>query len=340
MSPLLEVRGLTKEYPILSPILRRKLGRVVAVNDVDLEVSLSETLALVGESGSGKSTLGRMIVRLTEPTSGEIHFRGQDLLQLGARDLRRARRHFQVVFQDPYGALNPRMRIGEALFEPLLVHGLAARAERRTRVAAMLAEVGMPAEAAHRFPHEFSGGQRQRIGIARALASQPEFLVADEPVSALDLSVRAQIVNLLAGLQRDRGIAMLFIAHDLALVEQIADRIAVLYLGRVVEEGPAAPLLRQPLHPYTAGLIASVPRVRRPGEQKLQRAPSGEPPSPSNPPPGCPFHPRCPVAREVCHSERPHLGEAGPARRVACHFPGEIASAGFLAADNGTFSPG
>ena len=200
MSALLELRGLTKEFPIRSAFLRRRLGAVWAVNGVDLDVAAGETVALVGESGSGKSTLGRMIVRLIEPTSGEIRFRGENLLTLSGGDLRRARRRFQVVFQDPYGSLNPRMRIGEALFEPLLVHGLARRGERTARVAEMLAEVGLPAEAAQRYPHEFSGGQRQRIGIARALAPQPELLVADEPVSALDLSVRAQIVNLLANL--------------------------------------------------------------------------------------------------------------------------------------------
>jgi oligopeptide/dipeptide ABC transporter ATP-binding protein len=319
VSALLELRGLSKEFPILSPFLRRRLGTVAAVADVDLELGAGETVALVGESGSGKSTLGRMIVRLIEPTSGAIRFRGEDLLALSARDLRRARRHFQVVFQDPYGSLNPRMRIGDALFEPLLVHGLATKNDRSSRVAAMLAEVGMPAEAAGRYPHEFSGGQRQRIGIARALASRPAFLVADEPVSALDLSVRAQIVNLLANLQRDRGIAMLFIAHDLALVEQIADRIAVLYLGRIVEQGPAATLLADPLHPYTASLIAAVPRVRAAGEAKLRRAPSGEPPSASDPPPGCPFHPRCAAAKERCRSERPcaRRGRRGPSGRLS-----------------------
>ncbi|MBP9144325.1 MAG: ATP-binding cassette domain-containing protein [Thermoanaerobaculia bacterium] len=334
MSSLLEVRGLAKEFPIRSAFLRRRLGAVAAVAEVDLDIAAGETVALVGESGSGKSTLGRMIVRLIEPTRGEIRFRGEDLLALPPRELRRARRHFQVVFQDPYGSLNPRMRIGDALLEPLLVHGLAAgsgasggerREKRALQVAGMLAEVGMPAEAARRYPHEFSGGQRQRIGIARALASQPALLVADEPVSALDLSVRAQIVNLLANLQRDRGIAMLFIAHDLALVEQIADRIAVLYLGRIVEEGPAAALLAAPLHPYTASLIAAVPRVRAAGGLRLRRVPAGEPPSASDPPPGCPFHPRCAAATERCRSERPLLlGSAGE-RKVACHYPGEAA---------------
>ncbi len=342
MSALLELRGLSKEFPIRSPFLRRRLGAVSAVNRVDLDVAAGETVGLVGESGSGKSTLGRMIVRLVEPTEGEIRFRGEDLLALEGRDLRRARRHFQVVFQDPYGSLNPRMRIGDALFEPLQVHGLAERSDRQgraRRVAGMLDEVGLPAEAAGRYPHEFSGGQRQRIGIARALAPQPDLLVADEPVSALDLSVRAQIVNLLANLQKSRGIAMLFIAHDLALVEQIADRIAVLYLGRIVEEGPAAELLGRPLHPYTASLIAAVPRVRRAGEGRLVRAPAGEPPSPSDPPPGCPFHPRCPIARDLCRSERPALLSAGEASRVACHFPGEAGSRGISPAGDGTFPP-
>ncbi|MEO8198852.1 MAG: ABC transporter ATP-binding protein [Thermoanaerobaculia bacterium] len=339
MSMLLELRDLTKEFPIRSPFLRRRLGAVAAVTGVDLDVAAGETVALVGESGSGKSTLGRMIVRLMEPTRGAIRFRGENLLTLGDRELRQARRHFQVVFQDPYGSLNPRMRIGEAIFEPLLVHGMARRAERAARVAAMLAEVGLPAEAAGRFPHEFSGGQRQRIGIARALAPQPELLVADEPVSALDLSVRAQIINLLANLQKSRGIAMLFIAHDLALVEQIADRIAVLYLGRIVEEGPAGELLGAPLHPYTASLIAAVPRVRKAGDVRRERAPAGEPPSASAPPLGCPFHPRCPVARDRCRSERPELRQNGTARRVACHFPGELRASAISSAKNGTFSP-
>ncbi|MDQ1347832.1 MAG: peptide/nickel transport system ATP-binding protein, partial [Acidobacteriota bacterium] len=219
------------------------------------------------------------------------------------------------------------------------VHGLAGRQDRAARVAALLAEVGMPAEAADRYPHELSGGQRQRIGIARALAPQPDLLVADEPVSALDLSVRAQIVNLLADLQQRRGIAILFIAHDLALVEQIADRIGVLYLGRIVEEGPAAALLARPLHPYTASLIAAVPRVRQAGDPRLQRAPAGEPPSPADPPPGCPFHPRCPAVRDRCRSERPLLTAGGPERRVACHYPVGSVTDGIPPAGDGTFPP-
>jgi oligopeptide/dipeptide ABC transporter ATP-binding protein len=344
LSALLEVRRLSKEFPIRSTFLRRRLGAVAAVSQVDLDIAAGETVALVGESGSGKSTLGRLIVRLLEPTSGDIRFRGEDLLALGERELRQARRHFQVVFQDPYGSLNPRMRIGDALFEPLLVHGMVKRQDRATRaarIAALLAEVGMPAEAAGRYPHEFSGGQRQRIGIARALAPQPDLLVADEPVSALDLSVRAQIVNLLATLQRDRGIAMLFIAHDLALVEQIADRVAVLYLGRVVEEGPTAALLGEPLHPYTASLIAAIPRLRAAGEPRRPRAPAGEPPSASDPPPGCPFHPRCAAATERCRSERPRLVASAGTRKAACHYPGEAAllqrAAPESAAKDGTF---
>jgi len=344
VSALLELRGLSKEFPIRSPFLRRRLGSVRAVQEVDLEIAAGETVALVGESGSGKSTLGRMIVRLVDPTSGAIRFRGEDLLALSGGELRRARRRFQIVFQDPYGSLNPRMRIGDALFEPLAVHGLAAgagRAERAARVAAMLAEVGLPPEAGERYPHEFSGGQRQRIGIARALAPQPELLVADEPVSALDLSVRAQIVNLLANLQASRGIAMLFIAHDLALVEQIADRIAVLYLGRIVEQGATAEVLGAPLHPYTASLVAAVPRVRTAGSPRPERLAAGEPPSALAPPPGCPFHPRCPQVRERCRSERPALLPGGGGRQVACHFPGSggAPAVQISPAGDGTFPP-
>jgi peptide/nickel transport system ATP-binding protein len=325
--PLLEVRGLRTEYPVRSGVLRRRVGAVRAVDGVDLDVHAGETVALVGESGSGKTTLARSILRLIEPCAGQVRFRGEDLLALGPADLRRRRRGFQMVFQDPWSALNPRMRVGEALFEPLLVHGLARRAEQGARVARMLEEVGLPDEAARRYPHEFSGGQRQRIGIARALATEPELLVADEPVSALDVSVRAQVINLLAELQARRGLGMLFIGHDLAVVEQLADRVLVLYLGRVVEAASAADLLAYPLHPYTVALRSAVPTADPDGRRSRIVLP-GEPPSPASPPPGCPFHPRCPIARAVCRSEVPPLVEVRDGRRAACHFPGEMVPGG------------
>jgi len=332
----LEVRGLRVEFPLRRGGPGRARRRVRAVDGVDLVVAEGETVGLVGESGSGKTTLGRALLRLVEPAAGSVRFRGEDLLTLAPRELRRRRRHLQMVFQDPWGSLDPRMRIGEALFEPLAVHRLATRAERNGRVVRMLAEVGMPAEVMHRFPHEFSGGQRQRIGIARALATDPALLIADEPVSALDVSVRAQIVNLLARLQAGRGLAMLFIAHDLAIVEQIADRIVVLYLGRVVEEGGARDLLARPLHPYTAALRSAVPSVRPAAADERIRL-AGEPPDPAAPPAGCPFHPRCPIVRQLCREQAPGLLDAGAGRRVACHFPGE-ASAAAPGAD-GTFPP-
>ncbi len=334
--PLLEVRGLRVEFPLYSGVLRRRIGALVAVDGVDLTLAKGETLGLVGESGSGKTTLGRAILRLVDPVAGAVLLDGEDLLLLPERELRRRRRRLQMAFQDPWGSLNPRMRIGDALFEPLWVHRLASKAEKPERVERMLGEVGLEAEAAGRYPHEFSGGQRQRIGIARALATDPELLVADEPVSALDVSVRAQVVNLLAELQVRRGLAMILIAHDLALVEQIADRVAVLYLGRIVEEAPAAELLSRPLHPYTVALRSAVPipDPTRPGQRLVL---PGEPPSPVDPPLGCRFHPRCPVARERCRLESPELSEIGPGRRVACHFPGSLGSDGPLAC--GTFSP-
>lgn len=332
----LEVRGLRVEFPLRRGGPGRARRRVRAVDGVDLAVAEGETVGLVGESGSGKTTLGRALLRLVEPAAGSVRFRGEDLLALAPRELRRRRRHLQMVFQDPWGSLDPRMRIGEALFEPLAVHRLATRAERTGRVARMLAEVGMPAEVMHRFPHEFSGGQRQRIGIARALATDPALLIADEPVSALDVSVRAQIVNLLARLQAGRGLAMLFIAHDLAIVEQIADRIVVLYLGRVVEEGGARDLLARPLHPYTTALRSAVPSVRPAAADERIRL-AGEPPDPAAPPAGCPFHPRCPIVRQLCREQPPGLLDAGAGRRVACHFPGE-ASVAAPGAD-GTFPP-
>ncbi|GMU65695.1 MAG: ABC transporter ATP-binding protein [Acidobacteriota bacterium] len=338
VSPRLEARGVRVEFALRSALLRRRIGSVRAVDGVDLDLAAGETVGLVGESGSGKTTFARALLRLVEPTAGTIRFRGEDLLALRGSALRRQRRHLQMVFQDPWGSLNPRLRVADALFEPMVIHGLASRREKAERVARMLEEVGLPADAGARYPNEFSGGQRQRIGIARALATDPEVVVADEPVSALDVSVRAQIVNLLAELQRRRGLSMLFIAHDLAVVEQIADRVAVLYLGRVVEQGPARELLARPEHPYTVALLSAVP-VPDPSRQRAARIVlPGDPPNPAAPPPGCPFHPRCPIARELCQRELPALAESDGGRHVACHFPGELGPPGPAA--GGTFPVG
>ncbi|MCM2268918.1 MAG: ABC transporter ATP-binding protein [Thermoanaerobaculia bacterium] len=327
MSALLEVRRLRKEFPQLSPLLKRRVGTVAAVDGVDLALDDGELVALVGESGSGKTTLGRSILRLIEPTSGEIRFRGEDLLALDREAMRRRRRNLQMVFQDPYSSLNPRLRVRDALFEPVEVHGLARRSERDAVVARLLAEVGLPGDAAGKYPHEFSGGQRQRIGIARALATSPDLLIADEPVSALDVSVRAQVINLLLELRQRRNLAILFIAHDLALVGRIADRIVVLYLGRVVEEGPATRVLREPRHPYTVALLSAVPSLQ-PGAAGERILLPGDPPSPAHPPPGCRFHPRCPVAEARCRVESPTLEATADGRRIACHFPGRLLAVG------------
>jgi oligopeptide transport system ATP-binding protein len=323
VTALLEVRALRKEFPILSGLLRRRIGTVTAVDGVDLDLAPAETLALVGESGSGKTTLGRSILRLIEPTSGQVRLRGEDLLALPPRELRRRRRSIQMVFQDPYGSLNPRLRIGAAIAEPIEVHGLAPKRELAARARRLLDEVGLPPDAADRFPHEFSGGQRQRVGIARALATDPDVLVADEPVSALDVSVRAQVVNLLLELRERRGLAILFVAHDLALVGRIADRVAVMYLGRVVEEGATHELLGSPQHPYTVALISAIP-VPDPDSGRRRIELEGEPPSPADIPSGCRFHPRCPIARDRCRVDDPPLVRLGGGQKVACHFPGEL----------------
>jgi oligopeptide/dipeptide ABC transporter ATP-binding protein len=281
----------------------------------------------VGESGSGKTTLGRCLIRLLEPTSGSIAFEGQDIITLGAAELRRRRRRFQMIFQDPYGSLNPRLSVEDALAEPIVVHGIARRAEAGDRVRELLRLVGLPESAAGRYPHEFSGGQRQRVGIARALATEPRLVVADEPVSALDVSVRAQIINLLAQLQERLGLALLFVAHDLAVVEQIADRIAVLYLGKVVELAPARQLFQRPLHPYTVSLLSAVP-VPDPGRRRQRILLAGDPPSPLHPPPGCRFHTRCPIARPRCAVDTPPLAPTVPGHSVACFYAGELAPPG------------
>ena len=319
-APLLVVEDLVKHYRT-EGLFAAKAPPVRAVDGVSFTVERGETLALVGESGCGKSSVGRTILRLQEPTSGRVAFDGADVFGLAREPLRALRRHMQIVFQDPYSSLNPRMTVGEAVAEGIEIHRLApTRAERAERVAALLEEVGLDASYARRYPHEFSGGQRQRIGIARALAVEPEFLVCDEPVSALDVSVQAQVINLLRDLQQRRGLAYLFIAHDLAVVRQIADRIAVMYLGRIVETGPAEALLSDPRHPYTQALLSAVPEPD-PAAQRTRIVLSGDPPSPSNPPPGCPFHTRCfhPLRDERCRSEVPPLRPVH-STIAACHY--------------------
>ena len=321
--PLVEVRGLVKRFPVRRGLLQRVTGEVRAVDGVDFDLRPGESFSVVGESGSGKTTLGRCLVRLLDPDEGEIRFDGEDLLALSGRELRRRRRRFQMVFQDPYGSLDPRMRVGRTLAEPLAVHDVVAKERRGERVAALLEQVGLPADAARRYPHAFSGGQRQRIGIARALATEPDLLVADEPVSALDVSVQAQIINLLSRLQEELGLTLVFIAHDLSVVEHIAHRVAVMYLGRIVELADRETLFRAPRHPYTVSLLSAVP-VPEVGRRKERVVLPGELPSPMEPPAGCPFHPRCPIARPRCAEERPPLSPVEEGVRAACFYPGEM----------------
>jgi peptide/nickel transport system ATP-binding protein len=326
---LVQLEGLKMYFPIKSGlVLDRHIGDIRAVDDVTLDIRRGETLGLVGESGCGKSTVGRTILRLYRPTAGRIVFDGQDITRLGEADMRPLRRRMQVVFQDPYASLNPRHSVGRIVGEPLRVHGLANRRQTAGRVRELLEIVGLPVDAGGRYPHEFSGGQRQRIGIARALALNPDFIVCDEPVSALDVSIQAQILNLLENLQRDFDLTYLFIAHDLAVVKHISDRIAVMYLGIIVEISPAEELYDDPLHPYTISLLSAVPIpdpvVERQRETILL---AGDLPSPANPPSACRFHTRCPYVQPTrCRDEVPLLRELSPGHTVACHWAEDIKS--------------
>jgi oligopeptide/dipeptide ABC transporter ATP-binding protein len=314
---LLEVTDLKKHYPVRSGILRRRVGTVHAVDGVSFKVGVGETLGLVGESGCGKSTVARSILRLVEPTSGSIRLNDLDITHLGKADLRPQRRSMQIVFQDPFASLNPRMRAGDIVGEPLSVHGLASGNEKRKRVAELFEQVGLRPDQMQNYPHQFSGGQRQRICIARALSLGPSLIVCDEPVSALDVSIQAQVINLLIDLQRSHGFSYLFIAHDLAVVAHISHRVAVMYLGRIVEIAEKRELFANPRHPYTQALLASVP-VADPKARRLTPLIDGDVPSPINPPSGCAFHTRCRYAMARCKVEAPKLAEVGGRHEVAC----------------------
>ena len=317
--PVLEVEGLSKHFPVRKGLLRRTVGHVYAVDQVSFTIGAGETLGLVGESGCGKTTVGRTIMRLIEPTAGAIRLDGHDVTRLGKSEMRPFRRQIQIIFQDPFSSLNPRKRAGDIVGEPLKVHGVLAAKARRERVAELFERVGLRKAQMDNFPHQFSGGQRQRIGVARALALNPRLIIGDEPVSALDVSIQAQVINLLMDLQRDLKLSYLFISHNLAVVEHIAHRVAVMYLGRIVEYTDKTTLFTRPLHPYTEALLAAVP-VPDPAIKRAKRVVQGDVPSPLKPPPGCHFHTRCPYAEARCRQEIPALREVEPGHHVACHL--------------------
>jgi oligopeptide/dipeptide ABC transporter ATP-binding protein len=330
MSPLLEVAGLTKHFPVRRGAFGLVSGHVRAVDGVDFHLEQGETLAIVGESGCGKSTVGRLVLRLLEPTAGEVRFEGEDLLALSDEAMRARRQRMQVIFQDPYASLNPRMTVGAMLGEPLMLHGLArTEAARRARVGELLELVGLRPDHARRYPHEFSGGQRQRLAIARALAVEPRLIVADEPVSALDVSIQAQVINLMRSLQQRFGMAYVFISHDLAVVKHIADRIAVMYLGKIVETATTEELFRSPRHPYTRALLSAVP-LPDPTAVRERALLEGDIPSAMNPPSGCRFHTRCRFAREACRHDVPELVRDGMDHATACPYWAEFPPAPVL----------
>ncbi len=319
---ILEASGLEKRFTVSKPLFGPPV-EVRAVDGVSLKIRRGETFAIVGESGCGKSTLARLLVRLLAPTEGAVHYAGRNIAGIEGAELRDLRRELQFIFQDPFASLNPRMTVGALIEEPLRAHGIGNRAERREKVAALMTRVGLSPRQADRWPHEFSGGQRQRIGIARALATGPKLLVGDEPVSALDVSIQAQVVNLLADLKADLGLTLIVIAHDLAVIRHMADRVAVMYLGEVVELAPAAELFAHPRHPYTEALMAAIP-LPQVGARHVAVKAEGDLPNPIAPPPGCRFHPRCPHAIALCRSERPRLARIGDGHEVACHRASEL----------------